>query len=124
MSFELKGILIAKSEVIEGEGANGPWKRQKGIVSYMDGDYEKKAVMEFWGDKVDKLQGIPVNSEVEVKFNLEGRQSKKDNEWFGSCSAWYLKNLSQTQGGDPAPQAAKPSGAPISISNDSDDLPF
>lgn len=58
------------------------------VLDVVDGQYTKKVCMQFVNDKMSKLDNLPLNTEVLVKFNLESREH--GGKWYTNATAWYL----------------------------------
>jgi hypothetical protein len=87
-------------------------------------------------DKCSMLDAIQPNDQVEVSFNLRGREwtsPQGEVKYFNSLEAWRIEKVGQgmpqgmPQGGPSAmnldPIAAAPSAA-VNTASDDDDLPF
>lgn len=118
--MEITGKVIQLLPLQEGQGKNGPWKKQEFILETQE-QYPKKVCISAWGDKVDQFN-LQENAEVTVSINVESREY--NGRWYTDIRAWRVT----------APTAAAPSGgtvppppaeAPAGLGEDEgDDLPF
>jgi hypothetical protein len=71
---------------VEGQGANGTWRRQDIIVETVD-QYPKKVCVSIWGDKIN-VQELTINSPYTIDVNLESREY--NGRWFTDVKAWKI----------------------------------
>lgn len=88
MSLDLKGRLIKKMPVVNGEGRNGKWEKQEFVIETED-QYPKKVCISLWGDKVKSLEGISEGDRVSVSVNIESREFNE--RWYTDVRAWRLQ---------------------------------
>lgn len=67
------------------------FKKREVLFSYMDGNYEKKVIMQFCNDRVDNVQELNVGDECEVGFTIESRYWEQGDRYFTSVTAWNVK---------------------------------
>ena len=72
MNLEITGKLISILEQVKGQGAKGEWVKQSFVIETEE-QYPKKVCITAWGDNVNNLQNISVNSTLKVAFRLESR---------------------------------------------------
>ncbi|MEY3983752.1 MAG: hypothetical protein RL160_1311 [Bacteroidota bacterium] len=86
MSLELKGKIVQVLPMQQGEGRNGPWKKQEYILE-IPGQYPKKLCFNVWGGKVDEF-GIRPDEELTVSFDVESREY--NGRWYTEVKAWKV----------------------------------
>ena len=69
MALEISGKIIKVLPEQNGTGRNGAWKKQDFIVETKE-QYPKKICITAWGDKVNALSQIPMQSDVKVSVNM------------------------------------------------------
>lgn len=112
----IKGKLIVKNET-ETFGSNGFRKRT--FVIETDDKYPQKILLELTQSKCDLLDQFNLNDELEVSYNLNGREwvnPQGETKYFNSVQAWKITKLSG--------QPVKENLEPISENNNDNDLPF
>jgi hypothetical protein len=98
-------------------------KRELVILDDSNADYPQYIMFEAIQDKVDILDAFKANDEVEVSFNLRGREWTNDEgvtRYFNTLQAWRVE-LCKT--GAEKMQAEQPSETPAAT-GESGDLPF
>lgn len=85
MALEVSGKVhhIGETEEV---GGNGFKKRQ--FVIETGGDYPQMVAFEVVGEKVDIVDGFDFGDEVDVSFNLRGRQW--EDKYFTNLQAWKI----------------------------------
>lgn len=132
MDFTAKLIQIMPP--IEGEGKNGPWKRQEYIFE-TDGQYPKKVCVSVWGDKgISDPSIMQAGNILNVSFEVESREY--NGRWYTDIRAWKIQtangvpsaNNPQMEATAPTANAALDTQTPNFPTTDegdsSDDLPF
>lgn len=85
--MELKAKVIQLLPLQQGEGKNGPWKKQDFIVE-TDGQYPKKVCFSAWGDKINESLIRPGNV-INVFFDAESREY--NGRWYTDLKVWKLE---------------------------------
>jgi len=119
--MEIAGKIIRVLALQQGEGKNGPWKKQDYVLETTD-KIPRKVCFSLWGDKVDQFK-LAEGIEAEVMFDLESREY--NGRWYTDVKAWKVTRK-QSGGGtvvtdEPGPgfsSGMPPEDAP------QDDLPF
>lgn len=88
----ITGTLLKANDLQTGTGQKGVWKKREFIIE-TKGQYPKKVCLTAWGDKVDSLAQIPLNSEISVHFNLESREYNE--RWYTEVKPYKIE-LSQS----------------------------
>lgn len=109
----IKGRVIFKGDV---QQISDKFKKQEFAVE-TDGQYAQKILIQVTQERTDLLNGINVGQEVEVSYNLRGREwtnPQGEVKYFNSIEAWKIDVVGE------APQAQ----ADPAQEEDKDDLPF
>ena len=116
--FKLTGVIkVIKDEV----QVSSSFKKREFVVTDSSGMYPQDILFELAKDKCDMINAFMEGQEVEVSFNLRGREwvsPTGDVKYFNTLDAWRVEIVGS------APQApAKTSAAPVAQA-DEEDLPF
>lgn len=92
--MELQGKIIVVCPIRKGTSAKGTeWQSQDFVVSYLSGQYDKKALFNIFGaDKIQKAN-LAVGNVVKVSFDTEAKEH--NGRWFGSLNAWNIYTVGQ-----------------------------
>ena len=116
--MDISGKLLQLLPAQEGQGKNGPWKKQEFILETGD-TYPKKVCIAVWGDKID-MKSFKLGDALEVSFDVESREF--NGKWYTDVKAWKVNTAKKEGGKVPAAAPGVPNGADIPPSDD--DLPF
>ena len=132
--FKLSGTLkvINPTQVVSDR-----FSKREFVVETQD-QYPQLISFQATQDKCALLDNFKANEQVEVSFNLRGREwtsPQGEVKYFNTIEAWRIERVGQgtamPAGGpsamnlDPIPAAtANPTSSVISENDDSDDLPF
>lgn len=124
MSFQVKGKVLELLPVQTGTSQRGEWKKQEFVIETIDEQFPKKICFTLFNDKIGILNGINVNADVEVSFNVESREY--NGRWFHNVNAWKIELADQVPPGFDGPPPFSPDDIPAdnSGSDDGNDLPF
>jgi hypothetical protein len=116
----MKGKVIEILPIESGiSKAQKEWKRQSFVIDNYD-QYNPNVNFGVFGDKgVALLDGLEIDQEVNVHFNVSSRPWEKDGKksWFTSVDCWRIEFVDALANENPAtPPAITP--------EESDDLPF
>ena len=124
--MELEGTVHQVLPVVKGQSARGEWQKQE-IVLDQPGDYNRKACISFWGDRVMDVAKLREGDKITVSINIESREY--NGRWFTELRAWRVQQQQPEQ-----PVAAVPASdlPPMgmgefeasSSADETDDLPF
>jgi hypothetical protein len=121
--MEISGKLLQLMPLQEGQGKNGPWKKQDFILETGDA-YPKKVCIAVWGDKID-MKKFKAGDAVDVSFDVESREF--NGKWYTDVKAWKVVTAAGKQkenaGSAKAVTASMPD-LPAGDMGDKDDLPF
>ena len=124
--FQGKIKVINETQVISEK-----FKKREFVVTDTSSMYPQDVMFQSVQDKCDMLNGYAVEDQVEVSFNLRGREwTSQDGvvKYFNTLDAWRIEKMGQG-GGIPAAGPsdmsldAQPS-AEADGSGEKDDLPF
>src|SRR5689334_12277963 len=116
--MDISGKIIQLLQLQEGQGKNGPWKKQEFILETGD-TYPKKVCIAVWGDKID-LNSFKPGSMVDVSFDVESREY--NGRWYTDVKAWKIVSKQKDSAGSaPIPATTSFDADPTDAD---DDLPF
>ena len=131
-NLEIEGKLSQKFDVVSGQSARGPWKKQDFLVEYPDGNFTSRTLFTAFGDNmVAELDKFSAGDQVRVSFNVRAREYK--GRWYNDIRAWRISpaqgagaQASRPQSAPSQQQAPAPSieDMPEPSSSESEDLPF
>lgn len=125
--FKLQGTLKSVGEEVQ---VSDKFKKREFVLSYMNGNYEQIIQFQLVQDKTDLIEPYAEGSEIEVSFNLNGREwtnPQGEVKVFNTLDAWRVENVGGNAESQHKPAESKPKSAqPESADNeeDDDDLPF
>lgn len=127
--MEITGTLVAIGDIMEGQGARGPWQKQLFVIETAE-QYPKKVACLAWGDKVNDIAVLNLGDVLTVGIDIESREF--NGKWYTDVKAWSIKTQQQPQGApaqipNPALQPLPPmpgAESQYNISKGSDDLLF
>ncbi len=128
--FKLSGILKVKNETVQ---VSEKFSKRDFVLTDNSSMYPQDISFQLTQDKCNLIDGFNVNEQLEVSFNLRGREwtsPQGEVKYFNTIEAWRIERVGATQqGGMPTggpsamnldPIATAPSTAP----SENDDLPF
>jgi hypothetical protein len=119
--MQVTGTIIQVLPVQEGQGKNGPWRKQE-IIVQTQSQYPKNVCISIWGNKLD---GIELKPNMPITCDIELESREYNGRWFTDVKAWRVSNSSA-----PSQPVTTPSGnvPPPSMDDfmgqDDDVLPF
>lgn len=135
--MEIEGTLIKILTEESGTGKTGnTWRKQSFVIETQD-QYPKKVCMQMWGDKINQLQSISIDTLIRVFFDVESREYME--KWYTDIKAWKIETVegggssTSNSGVKDAPSSyngvdkipADPfTDLPLSNNEAQDDLPF
>ncbi|HCA41727.1 MAG TPA: hypothetical protein DEP28_00585 [Bacteroidetes bacterium] len=109
-------------KIFETQQIKDTFKKREFVLEYADNSqYPQLIKFEFTQDKCDELNGFNVGDEVEINFNIRGREwenPKREKVYFNTLQAWKMDKLSESEMKTPAPNKSKDEEF------NPDDLPF
>lgn len=128
--FKLKGTVKLIKDTVQ---VSDKFAKREFVINYSESMYPQDILFQSVQDKCSMLDGFSENEEVEVSFNLRGREwtsPQGEVKYFNSLDAWRIEKIGQgmPQGGpsdmnlesEPAPAASSAS----TDKEEDDDLPF
>ena len=106
------------------------FRKREFVIEFIDGNpmYPQYLLFQLIQDKCDALDGFTEGAQVDVSFNLRGREWKSPQgeiKYFNSLDAWRIVPATQSEQSATPPPPVPPAGAvDVSEIGDSDDLPF
>ena len=85
--MEINGKIIEKAAMITGETARGSWQKLQIVIEHSPGEYPKKAMIEFWGDKA-KLADNELNIGINGTFYLQIDARQSGERWYNTVRCW------------------------------------
>jgi hypothetical protein len=113
MSYKATGSVIHVGEVNQ---ISDKFKKRDLVLSIADGEYEQKVSFEFHQDRADALEELNHQDQVEVSFDLRGREwTNKEGEvkYFNTLVGWKFEKLDTPNTPEPAAKT-----------EEEEDLPF
>ena len=123
--FKINGIVkVVKNE----EVISDKFKKREFVLTDASSMYPQDILFQLTQDKTSLVDGLQPNDNVEVSFNLRGREwtsPQGEVKYFNTLEAWRVEKMGASTA--PSPMET-PAGAPAAdFSNDGaedDDLPF
>jgi hypothetical protein len=131
--FKLSGIVKVVNPTVQ---VSEKFSKREFVVTDASSMYPQDIMFQSTQDKCSLLDNVQVNDQVEVSFNLRGREwtsPQGEVKYFNTLEAWRIDKVGATNG------TAMPQGGPSAMSLDSvssvtasqanvesadDDLPF
>ncbi len=126
--FKLTGIVKVLNETVQ---ISEKFSKREFVITENSSMYPQDIIFQATQDKCSMLDAVKVNDQVEVSFNLRGREwtsPQGEVKYFNSLDAWRIEKMGQgmPQGGpsamDLAPSAVETAKA--NTEEEDDDLPF
>ncbi len=133
MNFSIKGKLHKKFDT---QQIKETFRKREFVIEYVDNPmYPQYLPFQLIQDKVDMIEPFQEGQELQVEFNLRGREwtsPQGEVKYFMSMDAWRIQPVAaevppQTNpaGVNPTFSAPTPPSDAIDVSNaEDDDLPF
>jgi hypothetical protein len=124
--FKINGIvkLVKDEEIISDK-----FKKREFVLTDASSMYPQDIMFQLTQDKTSLVNGIQPNDQIEVSFNLRGREwtsPKGEVKYFNTLEAWRIEKMGAgAPAGGQAPAAATSVAELTNDSNDEEgDLPF
>jgi hypothetical protein len=122
MSFKISGTLKVKNDTVQ---VSEKFSKREFVITDSASMYPQDIQFQLTQDKCSLLDGYNPGEQIEVSFNLRGREwvsPQGETKYFNTIEAWRIEKVSAA--GTPAPNAM--SSNPVSEPHpfDLDDLPF
>jgi len=126
--FKLTGIVKVLNPTVQ---VSEKFSKREFVITENSSMYPQDIMFQATQDKCAILDGLNVNDQVEVSFNLRGREwtsPQGEVKYFNSLEAWRIEKMGQgmPQGG-PSAMDLSPSAietAKATTEEADDDLPF
>jgi hypothetical protein len=129
--FKLQGLVKVVSDTVQ---INEKFQKREFVITDNSSMYPQDIMFQLAQDKCSLVDGIGVNDQIEVSFNLRGREwtsPQGEVKYFNTLEAWRIDKMSATGGGIPAggPSAMNldpitADNAELTVKKEDDDLPF
>ncbi|MCE1197766.1 MAG: DUF3127 domain-containing protein [Marinilabiliales bacterium] len=94
MSFKVKGKIVDILPLQTGNSSRGEWKKADFVVETTEDQFPKKICFTLFNDKTDLVSATDKNKEVEVSFNLEGREF--NGKWYHNVNAFRVDKIARS----------------------------
>ena len=124
MSNQLTGIIKTIMPTVQVSEKFS--KREFVITDNSNSDYPQYICFQFTKDKCEVLDGFDLGEEVEVSFNLRGREwtsPQGEVKYFNTLEAWKIKSLVESKPQAEVQQAVVTNNSAGTMGG-KDDLPF
>lgn len=112
-------------QIFNTQKVNETFKKREFVVEYRENpQYAEFLKFELIQDKCELLDNLKIGQEVDVYFNLRGREwtnPKGEKVYFNSLQAWRIENV---EGNGNQQAYAPPSDDSLTSFSDDDVLPF
>jgi hypothetical protein len=116
-SFKLQGAIKMIGDTVK---VSEKFSKRDVVITDASTTYPQDIQFQFVQDKCDALNGLSVGQQIEISFNLKGREWTSptgDVKYFNTLEGWRVDVV----GGS----SASPSSAPAALpAKGDDDLPF
>lgn len=127
--FKLTGTLKVIYPTVQ---VTEKFSKREFVISDTSSMYPQDIIFQATQDKCSMLDSVQTGEQVEVSFNLRGREwtnPQGEVKYFNSLDAWRIEKVGQGMpAGGPSPMdmgtTVTPSSTPAIESNEDDDLPF
>ena len=130
--FKLSGIVKVVNPTVQ---VSEKFAKREFVVTDASSMYPQDIMFQSTQDKCSLLDNIQVNDQVEVSFNLRGREwtsPQGEVKYFNTLEAWRIERVGQSNGqsmpqGGPSAMSLDPIATPAASSTmdmADDDLPF
>lgn len=128
--FKLTGTVKVLNDTVQ---VSDKFSKREFVVTENSSMYPQDILFQATQDKCSLLDAIQVNDQVEVSFNIRGREwtsPQGEVKYFVSLDAWRIEKMRQgmPQGGPSAMDLSASAPSPMESTNldssDDDDLPF
>ena len=118
-------VITGKLHFVEDtKQVSDSFKRRSFVVEYVDNPlFPQYVSFELTQDRVGAIDAFKIGENIEVTFNLRGREYDKDGvkKYFNTLEAWMIKEAAASGAAEPA-TASVGNGLPTDDPNS--DLPF
>lgn len=128
--FKLQGTIKVVNPTVQ---VSEKFSKREFVLTDSSSMYPQDILFQLTQDKCALLDGIQVNDQIEVSFNLRGREwtnPQGEVKYFNSLEAWRLDKVGAgagMPGSGPSAMNLDPvssSPSPLAVEKEDDDLPF
>lgn len=122
MSFKMSGVVKLVTPKVQ---VSEKLSKRTIVVEDVTSMYPQPIEFTLINDKCALVDNTKIGQQVEVSFNLKGREYKSPNgetKYFNTIEAWKIWEV-RGEGGA-LPQASQPASVPEMPEAEDDDLPF
>ena len=92
--MQITGKIVAIGDIIEGNGARGPWKKQTIVIETQE-QYPKKIACLLFND-MTSVDGYILGSTVKCCIDIESREF--NGRWYTDVKAWKIEGYAEHLG--------------------------
>lgn len=119
--MDISGKIVEILPLREGEGKNGPWKRQDYILE-VPGNFRTRVCVSVWGNRIDEF-AIQNGDELTFSIAIESREF--NGRWYTDVKGLGVSRSGKGASAPPREFRDTPPPPPVfTESGDTDDLPF
>ncbi len=131
--FKLQGVV---KEVFDTQQVSEKFQKRDFVLTDASSMYPQHISFQVTQDKCTMLDGVSANDQVEVSFNLRGREwvsPQGETKYFNTLEAWRIEKVGAAAGGN-IPQggpsdmnlntAKEVANSQVDTESADDDLPF
>jgi hypothetical protein len=100
MAMQISGKLHA---TFEAQQVTQRFRKREFVVELGDNpDYPQFVMFQLTGDRCDHIDGFKIGDEVNIEFNLRGREwnsPQGETKYFNSLDVWKIEKLGSNGGG-------------------------
>jgi hypothetical protein len=129
--FKITGTVKVVNSTVQ---VSEKFSKREFVLTDNSGPYEQHISFQATQDKCAMLDNVSVGEQIEVSFNLKGREwtsPQGEVKYFNTIEAWRIEKAGQGQGipqSGPSAMSLDPIPAPAATtslaSDEEDDLPF
>jgi len=132
--FKLGGIVKVVSQTVQ---ISEKFAKREFVVTDASSMYPQDIMFQFTQDKCSLLDSVQVNDQIEVSFNLRGREwtsPQGEVKYFNTLEAWRIDKVGAMSNGGGMPQggpaamdlnsASAVMATQVNVESADDDLPF
>jgi len=128
--FKLQGTIKVVNPTVQ---VSEKFSKREFVLTDSSSMYPQDILFQLTQDKCSLLEGIQVNDQIEVSFNLRGREwtnPQGEVKYFNSLEAWRLDKVNAASGMPSSGPSAmnldsvNPTNVELTVNKEDDDLPF
>ncbi len=129
--FKLTGTVKVINPTVQ---VSDKFSKREFVLTDASSMYPQDIQFQLTQDKCSLIDGVQVNEQIEVSFNIRGREwtsPQGEVKYFNTLDAWRIDKVGAAGGGmpsgGPSPMNMEPitaSNAELTVEKEDDDLPF